>query len=362
MLALRAWSERAARCSTRTCAGATRPRGRAAHTASTSRSSRAGRATQRAWSREDVGPQRVRRYVASLSEPDAAPSTTARKLAALRALFSSQREHGLIAQNPADLVSHAAALLAPAARAEAQREAARLLDAIRRRPRGPLALSCATARCSSSPTRAGCAPRSSCRSTVADVDHDGEQLRVEGKGRKTRFVPVGEVALAAREALPGARPRPARARRRPAAREATGAVPRARPAGRSARATCAGGSADAGRRRARESPAPDATPARAAAQLRDPPARRWRGPAQHPGAARARERLHHPDLHSGRVRQAEKRLCAQPPSGLNRGGEDPGDECQSDRAAGTLAAVQDRRRSRVPASGWWSPTRRWSST
>ena len=32
---------------------------------------------------------------------------------------------------------------------------------------------------------------------VADIDHDGEQLRVEGKGRKTRYLPVGEVAMAA---------------------------------------------------------------------------------------------------------------------------------------------------------------------
>ena len=41
----------------------------------------------------------------------------------------------------------------------------------------------------------------------ADVDYDGEQLRVEGKGRKTRFVPVGEVALAAvRTYLQRARP------------------------------------------------------------------------------------------------------------------------------------------------------------
>jgi integrase/recombinase XerC/integrase/recombinase XerD len=32
---------------------------------------------------------------------------------------------------------------------------------------------------------------------TADIDHDGEQLRVEGKGRKTRFVPVGEPAMAA---------------------------------------------------------------------------------------------------------------------------------------------------------------------
>ena len=32
---------------------------------------------------------------------------------------------------------------------------------------------------------------------LGDVDHDAEQLRVEGKGRKTRFVPAGEVALQA---------------------------------------------------------------------------------------------------------------------------------------------------------------------
>ena len=47
----------------------------------------------------------VRRYIAHLSEQHCAPSTSARKLASLRALFSSQREHGLIVQNPADLVS-----------------------------------------------------------------------------------------------------------------------------------------------------------------------------------------------------------------------------------------------------------------
>jgi len=30
-----------------------------------------------------------------------------------------------------------------------------------------------------------------------DIDYDGEQLRVEGKGAKTRYLPVGEVAMAA---------------------------------------------------------------------------------------------------------------------------------------------------------------------
>src|SRR4029077_14665512 len=42
---------------------------------------------------------------------------------------------------------------------------------------------------------------------TTDVDYDGEQLRVEGKGRKTRFVPVGEPAMAAvRNYLDRARP------------------------------------------------------------------------------------------------------------------------------------------------------------
>src|SRR5271169_5684533 len=62
-------------------------------------------ATARGLSVADVGPKDVRAYVVALSERDLAPSTSARKLAALRALFNSQREHGLIAQNPAELVS-----------------------------------------------------------------------------------------------------------------------------------------------------------------------------------------------------------------------------------------------------------------
>jgi integrase/recombinase XerC/integrase/recombinase XerD len=55
--------------------------------------------------------------------------------------------------------------------------------------------------------------------TLADIDHDAEQLRVEGKGRKTRILPVGEPALAAvTRYLERARPRLAAqaGRRRPA--------------------------------------------------------------------------------------------------------------------------------------------------
>jgi site-specific recombinase XerD len=137
----------------------------------------------------------VRRYIARLSERGVAPSTSARKLAAMRALFSSQREHGQIAQNPADLVStprrsdHLPRVLS-------QREAAKLLDGIpdgipahplelRDRAIFELAYSC------------GLRAEEIVSLRLCDVDHDAEQLRVEGKGRKTRVVPAGEPALAA---------------------------------------------------------------------------------------------------------------------------------------------------------------------
>jgi site-specific recombinase XerD len=134
----------------------------------------------------------VRRYVAHLSERGAAPSTSARKLAAIRALFASQREHGEIAENPADLVStprrgsHLPRVLSA-------REAASLLDSIpagdrfelRDRAMFELAYAC------------GLRAEELVSLRTVDVDWDGEQLRVEGKGRKTRFVPVGEPALLA---------------------------------------------------------------------------------------------------------------------------------------------------------------------
>ena len=154
-----------------------------------------------------VDPKAVRRYVAHLSERapaghGAAPSTSARKLAALRALFASQREHGRISQNPADLVStprrgsHLPRVLSA-------REAGGLLDAIpassalelRDRAMFELAYS------------SGLRAEEIVSLNCADVDYDGEQLRVEGKGRKTRFVPVGEPAMAAVSAyLERARP------------------------------------------------------------------------------------------------------------------------------------------------------------
>jgi site-specific recombinase XerD len=149
-------------------------------------------ASQRGLAPAQVTPKLVRRYIAHLSENRAAPSTSARKLAALRALFSSQREHGQIAQNPADLVS-SPRRGAQLPRVLSAREAGRLLDGIsatgplelRDRAMFELAYSC------------GLRAEELVSLRPQDIDHDGEQLRVEGKGRKTRFVPVGEPALAA---------------------------------------------------------------------------------------------------------------------------------------------------------------------
>jgi site-specific recombinase XerD len=140
----------------------------------------------------DVGPKDLRAYVAALSERDMAPSTSARKLAALRALFNSQREHGLAAQNPAELVS-TPKRARDLPRVLKAREAAALLDAIpasgplqlRDRAMFELAYAC------------GLRAEELVSLALGDVDHDAEQLRVEGKGRKTRFVPAGEVALKA---------------------------------------------------------------------------------------------------------------------------------------------------------------------
>src|SRR5919199_5965425 len=50
----------------------------------------------------EVTPRTLRRYAATLSNRRAVAATVARKLAALRALYRALREHGTVAQNPAD--------------------------------------------------------------------------------------------------------------------------------------------------------------------------------------------------------------------------------------------------------------------
>jgi site-specific recombinase XerD len=150
-------------------------------------------AEQRGLTPRTVGVRDVRRYIARLSEQGLSATTTARKLAAVRALFRSLREHGEIEQSPADLLStpRRASHLPRVLKAP---EVARLLDSIptggaggpldlRDRALFELAYAC------------GLRAEEIVSLDVDDVDHDGEQLRVEGKGSKTRFVPAGEVAL-----------------------------------------------------------------------------------------------------------------------------------------------------------------------
>src|SRR5215207_9891916 len=52
-----------------------------------------------------VTPRSLRRWAAGLTEAGQAPTTVARKLASLRALFRTLVEHGLLEQNPADLLT-----------------------------------------------------------------------------------------------------------------------------------------------------------------------------------------------------------------------------------------------------------------
>jgi site-specific recombinase XerD len=161
---------------------------------------------------ETVTHRGLRRYAAALSEAGAAPTTVARKLASLRALFRSLREHGRAEQNPADLLSapkrpqQLPKTLRPA-------EVAALLDRIpastplELRDRALFELAYGS----------GLRAEELVTLDVGSVDFDAEEVRVEGKGNKTRVVPVGEHALRAiaryldrgRDALRGADDQPA---------------------------------------------------------------------------------------------------------------------------------------------------------
>jgi site-specific recombinase XerD len=147
-------------------------------------------ATERGLAPEAMSTRDLRRYAASLSERRASPPTVARRLAALRSFFRCLREHGHISANPADLVAapkrpqHLPTVLKP-------EELARLLDripaasALELRDRAMLELAYAC----------GLRAEEIVNLDVASVLFDAEEVRVEGKGAKTRLVPAGEPAL-----------------------------------------------------------------------------------------------------------------------------------------------------------------------
>ena len=128
-----------------------------------------------------------------------------------------------------------------------------------------------------------------CGLDLRDVDPARGELRVLGKGRKERVVPLPSAAREALRALPG-RGAAARRAQRAAVRGAAapggrGAAP-PRPARRPPHPAPAG--AGGGPRGPRPPPS-------AAAQLRDAPPRHGGRPARDPGAARPQEPLDHPE-------------------------------------------------------------------
>ena len=142
-----------------------------------------------------VDVRQLRRYAAFCGESELAPSTVARTLAALRACFRTLREHGLVEQNPAELVaapkrpSNLPRVLRPA-------ELSALIDripagtALEARDRALIELAYGS----------GLRAEELVSADVESLDLDGEQIRVEGKGSKTRLVPIGEYA---RDAIVG---------------------------------------------------------------------------------------------------------------------------------------------------------------
>ncbi len=167
---------------------------------------------------DGVGHRVLRRYAAHLAaarrEGGRALShqTVARKLAAIRSFYGHMVERGALDQNPGDLVPSPRRPrgLPRALRAD---EVAQLLDRIpartpletRDRALFEIAYSCGL-RC-----------EEIVNLDLDSVDFDAEELRVLGKGSKTRLVPVGEPAQAALERyLATARPALRRDRGEPA--------------------------------------------------------------------------------------------------------------------------------------------------
>jgi integrase/recombinase XerC/integrase/recombinase XerD len=161
-----------------------------------------------AWAQErGAGPAQVdvrmlRRYAAGLAERGIAPATIARRLAALRGLFRTQIQVGARIDNPAELLSspkrpkHLPHVLKTT-------EVAALLDSIpaatplelRDRALFELAYAC------------GLRAEELVLLDLESLDFDAESVRVEGKGGKTRLVPLGEYArLALERYLARARP------------------------------------------------------------------------------------------------------------------------------------------------------------
>jgi len=143
----------------------------------------------------ELDPRRLRRFAGVLSERGASKSTVARKLAAIRAFYRVLVQRGEIEASPADLISSPKRdSYLPSVLKEA--EVGSLLDGmpastpllLRDRAMFELAYS------------AGLRAEELVNLDLTSLDQDAEQLRVEGKGGRTRMVPAGEPAWNALDA------------------------------------------------------------------------------------------------------------------------------------------------------------------
>ena len=142
----------------------------------------------------DVRHRDVRRYAAGLSSAGAAATTVARKLAAIRGLYSFLVRTERAGSNPAELVTspkraeHLPQVLSTEQmRTLLERIPARTPLELRDRAMLELAYSCGL-RC-----------EEIVNLDLGALDHETEQLRVMGKGSKERLLPVGAPAQKALE-------------------------------------------------------------------------------------------------------------------------------------------------------------------
>jgi site-specific recombinase XerD len=141
---------------------------------------------------EALGHRDLRRFAARLSDRGISKAGVARKLAAIRAFYAALLRAGEMSANPADLVA-SPKRDRKLPRVLGRDEMKTLLDRIptrtplemRDRTMLELAYSC------------GLRAEEVVNLNLDAPDFEGERLRVEGKGGKTRFVPMGEPAQAA---------------------------------------------------------------------------------------------------------------------------------------------------------------------
>jgi site-specific recombinase XerD len=149
-------------------------------------------ASEREKDPETLSHRELRRFASELSERGISKAGVARKLAATRSFYGALLRHGTVAANPADLVA-TPKRDRKLPRVLSREEMQTLLDRIptrtplemRDRAMLELAYSC------------GLRAEEVVNLEIDSPDFDGERLRVEGKGGKTRLVPMGEPAQAA---------------------------------------------------------------------------------------------------------------------------------------------------------------------